>query len=269
LWWPAQTLRNLMRRRMITDVGLIVVDECHHGVADSYLQVLGHYGAWGDGEPVDRGERAVAVGFTATMMRGDDKALGDVWQDVVYARPIGEMVTAGYLVRPRGIRVYVDDLNLAGVKRSRGDYAAGDLGRAIEESQAPEAVVKAIAEHCPQDPGIIFTPTVETARIMTGVMADAGASVRMVWGDMAADARKRALDEYRACEVDWLVNPQLLTEGTDLPRAKVAVIARPTRSAGLTSRWLSAAAVSRQDGGVATDPSATAEHSLRTTIAIR
>lgn len=228
-----QTLRNEMRRRMIADVGLIVVDEAHHAPADSYLRVLAHYGAWGDGGPVGQDICAVAVGFTATMLRGDGKALGDVWQEVVYSRSIGEMVAAGYLVRPRGIRVYVEDLDLRGVKRSRGDYAAGDLGRAIEESQAPEAVVKAIAEHCPQDPGIIFTPTVETARTMTTVMNDAGASVRMVWGEMAADARKRALDEYRAGDVDWLVNPQLLTEGTDLPRAKVAVIARPTRSAGL------------------------------------
>lgn len=230
-----QTLANVDRRRMIADVGLIVVDECHHAPAPTWLATLAHYGAWGDSfEPNDRQrERAIAVGFTATMLRSDEKALGDVWEQVVSSRSIGEMVRAGFLVRPRGIRVTVEDLDLRNVKTSRGDYSTGDLGRAITESQAPEAVVKAIREHCPDQPGIVFTPTVETARIMNDRLIGDGQRSAMMWGDMPRDERRRILDDFKSERLDWLVNPQLLTEGTDLPRAAVAVIARPTKSPGL------------------------------------
>lgn len=225
-----QTLQSELRRRMIADVGLIVIDECHHAAADSYLAMLEHYGAWGDGEPVGQSCRAMVLGLTATMSRGDKKSLGDVWDSVVYRRTIAEMVRAGFLVRPRGFRVRVDDLDLANVRKSRGDYVSGDLGRAVEESMAPEAIAKAIMEHCPTDPGIVFTPTVASARAVAEAMAGVGLSVRVVWGAMPDDDRDQALADYKAGRLDWLVNAQLLTEGTDLPRAKVCVIARPTRS---------------------------------------
>lgn len=228
-----QTLASESRRRMIDDVGLIIVDECHHAVAETYLRMLAHYGAWGGGAPVGQQAHAVAVGFTATMMRSDDKSLGDVWQDVVYSRSISEMIQTGYLVRPQGIRVRVDDLDLRTVRTSRGDFQEGDLGRAITESMAPQAIAKAIVEHAPDECGLIFAPTVASAKVVEESVAGTGMSTAFVSGATPASERRDIWRRFLRGDTQWVANCGVATEGTDLPRATTAVIARPTKSQGL------------------------------------
>lgn len=223
------TLRNENRRKMIRDVGLIIVDECHHAVAKTYLDILTHYGALGPERP----DSARAIGFTATMTRADRLALGDVWQDVVHVVTISDMVNQGYLVRPRGIHVRVDDLDLSQVKTSRGDYREGDLGRAIEESLAPEAIAKAVAEHASDRRIILFAPTVHSAQVIAEALAGTGRRIDTIHGALSPSARAELLGRFRARELDSVAGCMVLTEGFDEPSADCVVIARPTKSAGL------------------------------------
>jgi ATP-dependent helicase IRC3 len=226
-----QTLRNEQRRRMISDVGLVVVDECHHAAADTYLAVLGHYGCI---PTVERSEVTTdAVGFTATMVRGDDRALGAVWEDVVYRRSIAEMIHLGFLVRPRGVRVRIDDLDLSKVRRSRGDYSEGDLGRALTESLAPEVIAKAVAEHARDRRSILFAPTVASGQVIADAVRDVGLTVGMVQGDMPTEARRRILSDFSAGQIGLMVNCMVLTEGFDDPATDCVIIARPTTNVGL------------------------------------
>jgi superfamily II DNA or RNA helicase len=229
-----QTLRAASRRRQLLDVGLVVVDECHHATADSYRTVLAHFGAL---QPEVCRSPALSVGFTATMTRGDSAALGSIWQEVVYSRSIAEMIAGGWLVRPRGLRVDVEDLDMAGVRRSRGDYAEGDLGRALEASLAPEKIAEAIREHATEAgvtrPTLVFAPTVSSARVIADAVGDAGLSVALVWGGQQDEERAEALRAFQAGEVQVLCNCMVLTEGTDLPLASCVVIARKTLNAGL------------------------------------
>lgn len=221
-----QTLRNERRRKQLLNVGLVVVDECHHSSAKSYVDVLTHFGALG-------GDSAHAVGFTATMSRGDGMALGRVWEDVVYTRSIQEMITGGFLVRPRGVRVRVEDLNLAGVKRTRGDYSEGALGAALEESMAPQAAAKAYLEHAADRPGILFAPTVSSATAFRDAFEDLGITAGLVHGAMPTAERERTLKAFSAGDIQVLCNCMVLTEGTDLPLAACVVVARPTTHSGL------------------------------------
>lgn len=221
-----QTLRGDNRRRMIRNVGMIIVDEAHHAVATTYRQVLGHYGALGE----VRDDSARAVGFTATMMRGDTAALGDIWQDVVYERDIATMITDGHLVRPRGVHVHVEDLDLSRVGTTRGDYREGDLGQAIEDSLAPEAIVKAVAEHADERKILLFAPTVSSAGVIADALSASGRRVGLVHGGMNTGDRRGALDDFRAGKTQVLANCMILTEGFDEPAADCAVLARPTKS---------------------------------------
>lgn len=225
-----QTLASENRRLMLRDVGLIIVDECHHATASTYLAILTHYGALGDQRAHGS---AVAVGFTATMVRGDGSALGDVWQDVVYSRSIGEMIGAGYLERPRGLRVQVDDLDLTKVRKSAGDYRDSDLDDAITDSLAPEAIAKAIDEHAPGAPGFIFAPGVESAQVIGEAVIDAGYPTALVHGKTPKDERADIIERFTSGDLQFLSNCGIFTEGTDLPRAETCVIARPTLNPGL------------------------------------
>jgi superfamily II DNA or RNA helicase len=227
-----QTLRNPNRRRMIRDVSMIIIDEAHHAVAQSYLDVIEHYGGFvGAGQP-----GALVVGFTATMKRGDDLALGRVWQDVVHELAITDMIREGWLVRPVGLHVQVDDLDLSQVRTSRGDYREGDLGEALEQSLAPTAIAKAVAEHANDRKILLFAPTVSSAGVIADALRASGRSVGLIHGAMARADRQAALDAFRAWNghggggTQVLANCQILTEGFDEPSADCVVIARPTRS---------------------------------------
>lgn len=221
-----QTLASAARRGRLRDIGLVIIDEAHHAAADTYMKVLGHYGCFDDGG-------ARALGLTATLERGDDKALGDVWQDVVYSKSIAWMIEHGWLVRPRGLRVRIPDLDLRRVRKSRGDYSEAALGEAIEGSMAPELVAKAYAEHAPGRQGILFAQLVSTAHAYAEAMQAIGINAEVVSGTTPADQRRRAIRRFEDGSVQVLCNAMLFTEGTDLPMAEVIVIGRPTTSRGL------------------------------------
>ncbi|MFJ8027425.1 DEAD/DEAH box helicase [Streptomyces sp. NPDC096311] len=218
-----QTLAVERRRQAIRDIGLVIVDECHHAAASSYMTVLEHFGAW-RGVPV--------AGFTATMTRADG-GLADVWQEVVFTLDILEMIEDGYLCDVRGKRVIVDGLDLDSVKTRHGDLQDGQLGQALEDSDAGPVVAKAYQEHAADRPGVVFTPTVDTAQSMAEAFTAAGLPAAAVWGDMPRDDRAATLDRYRAGDLQILTNCMVLTEGFDAPWTSCAVIARPTKSAGL------------------------------------
>lgn len=202
-------------------VGLIITDECHHAAAPSYGRV---YDAFPD---------ALNLGVTATMARGDQLGLGDVWEEVVYSRSVLWMMSKGYLSPVRAVQVQLGNFDPASVKRSGGDFQAADLGRAMTEAEADKAIPRAYRAHANGRPGIVFTPTVATAQAVADEMNAAGITTAVVSGETPKEERHRIYDDFRHGRVQVLSNCMVLTEGFDAPWAEVAVIARPTQSAPL------------------------------------
>lgn len=242
-----QTLRRPDRLRRVQDtgmVGLVIVDECHHATAASYRRIMDYFGCFDEVTEPMTFAGAYAVGFTATLQRADTARLSDVWQSVIYRRDIldmiagyknqhDEFVPGGYLVNPTGKLVTVDGLSLSEVATSGGDYQLGSLSEALMSADAPDFVADAYMEHAPDKPGVVFTPTVETAHAFADALSRRGLSTLPVWGAMPSEARKEAVTSFRDGSTQILVNCMVLTEGFDAPRAEVAVIARPTKSAAL------------------------------------
>jgi superfamily II DNA or RNA helicase len=222
-----QSLRSPARLAALRDVGLIVVDECHHATAKTYRTILEHFGAF------DEESDLHTVGVTATLARSDRQQLGTVWETADVVETILGLVRRGYLLDPVGKRIEVPDLRLGDVKRSRGDYQDGDLGRAMVGSLAPEVVAKAYLEHAPEDAGVAFWPTVEAAMVGAEAMNDHGIHAEVIHGTMPVDQRRDILRRADEGKVQVLSNCMVLTEGFDWPRARVCVIARPTESAPL------------------------------------
>lgn len=224
------TLAAAGRRAQIRDVGLVIVDEAHHAPARSYVDVLTHFGCMGGAASV---AGARALGFTATMSRGDEKALGDIWQDVVFVKDTAEGIAEGFLVRPTAIRVRVDDLQLGKVRKQAGDYSLKGLGGAIEESMAPKKIVEALREHAADRQTILFAPLVSTAEVIRDELRAAGFTAEMVHGGTPKEERKRLVQAYRDGRVQVLCNAMVFTEGTNLPMTSCVVIARPTMNPAL------------------------------------
>lgn len=224
-----QTVRKIWRLDDVMDsgrIGLVIVDECHHASAESYVTVLNALGCFNPDDDT------VAVGFTATLSRGDMRSLGDIWERVVFQRDILDMIPE-FLVDVSGKMVTVDGFSLSQVSMQGGDYGVGSLSDALLSADAPDFIANAYMEHAADKPGIIFTPSVETAHAFTAALAARGIETRAVWGAMPKEDRRQVLRDAHAGRVQVLVNCMVLTEGFDWPRAEVAVIARPTTSASL------------------------------------
>lgn len=199
-------------------IGTWVTDECHHGVAPTYA---GIYAAT---------KGADHVGFTATLARSDGIGLGSVWDDVVYSKSLAYAVKHGYLVRPHGISVAVSGLDLGEVKRSRGDYQTGDLGQALQESDALQRIAAAYLEHAKDRAGVVFTPTVATAHAAAEELRAVGITAAVISGETPRIERLAIYRDFADGRVQVLCNCMVLTEGFDAPHASCAVIARPTQS---------------------------------------
>lgn len=226
-----QSLARAQRRAEVAAAGLrlVVVDEAHHAVARTYVDVLEAMGCF---EP-DPERGAYAVGVTATMGRSDRVALGQVWQDVVYRREIRQMIVEGHLVNARGVRVRVEGLDLAAVKRRAGDFADAALAEAMHASLAPAAIARAYVEHAKDRPGVLFAPGVAMAYEMADALRAEGIEAAGIDGAMALQERRRVLRDYARGDVQVICNAMVLTEGWDAPWCSAAVIARPTSSAAL------------------------------------
>lgn len=220
-----QTLRSKKRRAQIKNVGLIIVDECHHAAAKTYVDVLTDFGAM-------TGE-ARAAGFTATLSRGDNKSLADIWEAVAYRRDIAFMIRSKYLINVRGKRIEVDDLDLKRVKKSGGDFQASSLGEALEHSLAPEIVAKAYAEHAGDRSGILFAPTVSAAYTFAAELENVGIKAETIHGDLPMPERRAIIERLNGGTTQVITNCMVLTEGFDSPRVSCVVVARPTKVPGL------------------------------------
>lgn len=222
---------GMRRRNRIAHVGLVIVDECHHATAPTYRVVLDHYGCFSE-----CGARS--AGLTATLIRSDGAALGDVWQDVVYVKGIAEGVREGYLARPRGKRVQVSDLDLSQVRKVAGDYDKKALGAALEGSMAPQKLAQAYREHASDRQGLVFGPTVRVAEIYAEALGAEGFKVATVHGKTREDERRGAFQALRDGGLQIVSNCGVATEGTDVPSVSCVVVGRPTKSQGLYTQMV-------------------------------
>jgi superfamily II DNA or RNA helicase len=236
-----QSLRSEKRRNQIRNVGLIIVDECHHATAKTYRTILEHFGAMG--MPEDPGPRGMermypyppvkVAGFTATLARGDKAKLSDIWEECTFSRGIPFGIRRGYLLDVRGKRIVVPDLDLSTVKKTGGDYQDAALGSAMDAALAPAVIADAYREHANDRKGLAFWPLVETAFHGAEAFSAAGIPSAVVHGGTPREERRLILKKLHAGDIQVVHNCGVLTEGFDEPTVSCVVNARPTQSAPL------------------------------------
>lgn len=204
------------------DFSIIVVDEAHHAVATTYRRVLDHFRLF------DPGDRFL-VGFTATPRRGDGEALGKVFEEIVYARGIEEMIREGWLSPIVGWRVR-SAVDLDVVRVRHGDFVEGDLAEAVNIEERNRAVVESYKRYAEGRRAIVFCVDVAHTKQMAEAFINAGIGASPVWGAMPRDDRRDRLQALREGTTKVLTNCQVLTEGFDEPRVECVIMARPTKS---------------------------------------
>lgn len=210
----------------IGDVRAVLVDECHHYAAETYRGVLGELGAFDvvDATPV--------VGFTATMWRSDG-GLESLWSPV-HEKDLIWAIEQGFLVRPRGLVVVCDSIDLSDVRVEAGEYVRSELEEAMMASV--QSTVTAMETHCRDRACIVFAAGVDHAYSLAESLSEAGMPAEVVVGSMSEDERQGVYDRFNSGVLHSMVTVTVLTEGADFPRCDCVVMARPTRSKSLHSQ---------------------------------
>ena len=220
-----QTLYSERRLRMIGGVDAVIYDEMHHSASKRNRKLLTDLGVF-DG-------RSVAVGFTATFTRTDKSKLADDWT-VVMERDAVWAIEHGFLTDVVAHSIRVSGLDTTKVKtKAGGDYADGDLGRAVEESSAATVIPQAWRKYADGRPTILFAPTISSAQQLTDGLNAAGIRSETVFGHTPTHERNAAYDRIRNGHTQVLSSVGVLTEGFDIPAISCAIMARPTKSKGL------------------------------------
>ena len=200
---------------------IIVVDECHHVPAKSYLKTL----------EALIGPETLVVGVTATPSRADRTSLKVFFQEIVFAIGLLELIQLEVLCDLTRISI-VTDLDLSTVALGDdGDFKQGELEAAVAKSgNRYSLILQALRDHHITDQGIYFGASVADADAFTNAANYAGIPTALITGDTSEDDRTLAFEAFNSGALRFLANFGVLTEGTDLPRAKVAIMGRHTKS---------------------------------------
>jgi ATP-dependent helicase IRC3 len=219
-----QTLSRESRLSKIDTGGFttVIVDEAHHAAADSYRQILDHFHCFAEDGPL-------TVGFTATPERADEKALGEVFSNIVYRQDILTMMRAGYLCDLRAIQVSLEaDFNK--LHSRHGDFIDSEASDMLMAANAPAHAVTAYREHAPGRKALLFTPTIDFAHYMADAFNAQGIRAEALSGETPVEERRAILRRLKSGATRIVANCAVLTEGFDEPSIDCVIVARPTRS---------------------------------------
>ncbi len=204
------------RMERMGNFSLIIVDEAHHYVAETYRR------------PLDYWKGAKVLGVSATPNRKDGKAMGMIFDSQAYCMDIMAGINEGYLVPGKGRSVHLDDLDISDVNTVAGDLNQGQLDEAT--LRACEGICQHVIQHEPKRQGLLFFPGVNSAHYAAERLnhLNPGSAV-CIDGKTERRERQRLVDAYKKGETQYLCNCQIATEGFDHPPAAF-VVPRLTKS---------------------------------------
>jgi superfamily II DNA or RNA helicase len=217
------SIRTRLERWPADHFALLIFDEFHHALAKSYRKVWEHF-------------NCKKLGMTATPDRGDEKALGQLVDDVAGVWDIVDGIEGGYLVPIKGRSVRVDEVNLSNISKTAGDLAAGELDE--EMAQHIEGIVSKTLELEPGRQGIWFFPGVKSAELACDRINALGHSCAFVCGETPKEERDDIMRGFKSGRYSHLTNCAVATEGFDAPNADMVVIGRPTLSRALYAQMV-------------------------------
>lgn len=216
---------------------VIVVDEAHHATADSYLKIWKHFGLLDDTGQKVASPAIPLIGLTATPGRGDGVGLNNVFDEILYQMSLQKAIEDGWLVP-----VYAWTINtttsLDGVKTRLGDYAEGELAKAVCTDSRNEIIFEACQNHAKGLKTLIFCVNIEHSIQVAEYFRQNGVQAKHISGDMKEQEREGVLNWFSKTPGAVLTNCQLVTEGVDISSIECVVMARPTKSGVLYAQCL-------------------------------
>lgn len=195
---------------------LIMTDENHHSMANSYKKIYGHF------------SDVLRVGVTATPVRLNGDGLGDVNDKLI----IG--VSAKWLIENKCLAPYdyyapqVSDLT--GLHIRMGEYVTAEIEQAMIKKAVFGDVIGYYRKLADGKKAICYCASIKHSQRMAEAFNDNGITAKHIDGDTPKAERAAIIAEFRKGDIKILCNVDLISEGFDVPDCECAILLRPTQS---------------------------------------
>jgi DNA repair protein RadD len=208
----------------LDNIDWIIIDEVHRlpdKEEGQYWDVINHL-------------QARVIGFTATNFRLDGGYLK--WGQEIFKMEYQPLIDRGYLCPlinkvPFTLEVEAD-IRL-------GDYVLNQLEDELIDPELLQRSVAKIKQYSIDRASVlIFVATIKHGLLVQQVMRDNGLYAQFVTGDTCAEERSQIAEEFKAGEIQYVINCQIWTEGFDAPNIDMIAVLRPTKSKALHEQIL-------------------------------
>lgn len=221
----------------LKDKVVLVIDEAHHAVADSYKVIIDYV--------YKLNPDAKLLGLTATPVRilqREERILTNLFgNSVVYSIGLAELITRGILANPKFKRIMTNE-------NFEAELTEREIKHLRKYKELPAAVEKKIAESKKRNSMIvreyltnrklygktlIFAMSTVQAVTLADDFTKEGIKCAYVCYTNGKELNNSMIRSFHKGEIDVLVNVNILTEGMDIPDIHTVFLTRQTTSEAL------------------------------------
>lgn len=219
-------VQTLVRRMDMYDPpDLIIIDEAHLAVANSYQKVF----KWAKAGPkyYEPGG-AHLLHLTATAVRPDGRGMGEVADTIIETCSTQTLIDEGLLCP---IKYYAPKtVDTSSLKTLGGDFNIKQNARMMDKPKITGDAIKEYEKVARHRPAIAFCVDIQHAKNVAQAFCDAGYRAVAVSGDSDDIERDAALSGLRDGKLDIVCNCALYVAGIDVPQVACIIMLCPTKS---------------------------------------
>ena len=220
-------------REMKEKPSLIVIDEAHHALAETYAEVMNAY------------PKAKKLGLTATPYRMNGKGFTDLFDTLLCSWNMERFIAEGrlslydyYSIKPDSAdQLLIDSLQKRGAD---GDYQQKELNEVMDVRPSLERLCLTIKQYVPGKKGIVYAISIQHAEHIAEFYRENGIKAVAISSKTPLAERKLFIEKFKKThtdltdstdnEIEVLVSVDLFSEGFDCPDVEFIQLARPTLS---------------------------------------
>ena len=215
-----QSLKNRLDKFDPEEFDMVITDEAHHATAPTYRLIYDYF------------KPRLNLGFTATPNRDDGVGLGEIYDKIIYNKDLRWGIENDYLVDITAKKVNIG-YDISQVARRMGDYAPGELEKAMNQNKINGAI-KEVYDELAVGKTLIFAVSVEHSNSIAEILGDKAISVV---GD--TQNRDQIVEDFKnGDKYDCMVSCNVFLEGVDIPNVETIIVARPTSNSSLYTQMV-------------------------------
>ena len=215
-----QTLSRPNNLSSMQRVNLIIIDESHHTIANSWLNIIK--------ESKEINPNVRIAGFTATPNRGDGKGLKQVFSNCSHQIEIATLIREGFLVSPKTFVINVGvQKELSQVRKTIDEFNMDEVARIMNKRPINERVVNEWHKQASDRKTVVFCSTKNQAKDLCDEFVKQGVRAEVLTGDTKKDVRVNMLQSLSNGDLQVVINVAVLTEGFDSPPVSCIILTRP------------------------------------------